>query len=142
MIFAHVHLDYASVHTILHKFVSAVAPGGLFVFGHMPADEYVPKEDPAYDATGTYVENYPAPFMGQQYPTFMMNRAGQIKFLTSMGLDIIYEATEIFQPALSYCVPEHQQYIIARRISDAFLEQPLPLPISRNSASGCHRKDP
>lgn len=131
MIFAHLQLDYASFHAAVYKFASTLQPGGLFVVGQMPADRYVPDNDPAYDSMGAYVENYPAPFMGEPLPTFMMSEAGQKTMLTSMGLEIVSETVDLFQPENPKCEPEAQQYIIARRYGLESLQSPVPQPRSK-----------
>ncbi|KAI9639964.1 hypothetical protein NHQ30_011633 [Ciborinia camelliae] len=130
MIFAHLQLSYAAVHATVYKFVSALKPGGIFVLGQMPSDTYVKDEDEAssYDETRTYVEDYNAPFMGEPLPTFMMSERGQRDFLTSMGLEIVDETIDEFQPDNERCEPEMQQYIIARRPVDGKILQSQPLP--------------
>ncbi|RMZ86653.1 hypothetical protein DV736_g6121, partial [Chaetothyriales sp. CBS 134916] len=130
MIFAHLQLNYTSFREAVYKFASALQPGGVFVVGQMPSDRYVPKGDQAYDPTGVYVEDYPAPFMGEPLPTFMMSAAGQRELLTSMGLEIVSETIDLFQPDNPKCEPEEQQYIIAVRKGDQPLEEPRPLPRS------------
>ncbi|KAF7857954.1 hypothetical protein EAF04_009311 [Stromatinia cepivora] len=128
MIFAHLQLSYAAVHAAVYKYVCALEPGGIFVFGQMPSDTYVKEEDNAYDETRTYVEDYSAPFMGEPLPTFMMSEQGQRNFLTSMGLEIVSETINEFQPDNEKCKPEKQQYIIARRPVDGKIVEPQPLP--------------
>ncbi|KAJ8061954.1 hypothetical protein OCU04_009739 [Sclerotinia nivalis] len=128
MIFAHLQLSYAAVHAAVYKYVCALEPGGIFVFGQMPSDTYVKEEDNAYDETRTYVEDYSAPFMGEPLPTFMMSEQGQRNFLTSMGLEIVSETIDEFQPDNEKCEPEKQQYIIARRPVDGKIVEPQPLP--------------
>ncbi|TGO31736.1 hypothetical protein BHYA_0421g00010 [Botrytis hyacinthi] len=129
MIFAHLQLSYAAVHAAVYKYVSALKPGGVFVLGQMPSDSYVKGEgNAAYDETRTYVEDYDAPFMGEPLPTFMMSEQGQRNFLTSMGLEIVSETIDQFQPDNEKCEPEMQQYIIARRPVDGTIVEPQPLP--------------
>lgn len=129
MIFAHLQLSYAAVHAAVYKYVCALKPGGIFVFGQMPSDTYVKDEDDSsYDETRTYVEDYNAPFMGEPLPTFMMSAQGQRNFLTSMGLEIVSETIDDFQPDNEICEPEKQQYIIARRPVDGKIVEPQPLP--------------
>ncbi|KAF5868747.1 putative methyltransferase protein [Botrytis fragariae] len=118
MIFAHLQLSYAAVHAAVYKYV-----------GQMPSDSYVKDEgNAAYDETRTYVEDYDAPFMGEPLPTFMMSEQGQRNFLTSMGLEIVSETIDQFQPDNEKCEPEMQQYIIARRPVDGKIVEPQPLP--------------
>ncbi|KAF7917850.1 uncharacterized protein EAE97_011988 [Botrytis byssoidea] len=129
MIFAHLQLSYADVHAAVYKYVLALKPGGIFVLGQMPSDSYVKDEgNAAYDETRTYVEDYDAPFMGELLPTFMMSEQGQRNFLTSMGLEIVSETIDRFQPDNVKCEPEMQQYIIARRPVDGKIVEPQPLP--------------
>ncbi|KAB8292437.1 hypothetical protein EYC80_008161 [Monilinia laxa] len=129
MIFAHLQLSYAAVHAAVYKYVSALKPGGIFVFGQMPSDTYVKDEDnSSYDETRTYVEDYNAPFMGEPLPTFMMSAQGQRNFLTSMGLEIVSETIDDFQPDNEICELEKQQYIIARRPVEGNIVEPQPLP--------------
>lgn len=129
MIFAHLQLSYAAVHTAVFKYVSALKPGGIFVLGQMPSDTYVKEEDiDSYDETRTYVEDYNAPFMGEPLPTFMMSEQGQRNFLMSMGLEIVSETVDKFQPDNEICEPEMQQYIIARRPVDGKIIEPQPFP--------------
>ncbi|TGO46478.1 hypothetical protein BCON_0322g00060 [Botryotinia convoluta] len=129
MIFAHLQLSYAAVHAAVYKYVSALKPGGIFVLGQMPSDSYVKdKGNAAYDETRTYVEDYDAPFMGEPLPTFMMSEQGQRNFLTSMGLEIVSETIDQFQPDNEKCEPEMQQYIIAKRPVDGKIVKPQPLP--------------
>lgn len=127
MIFAHLQLSYAAVHAVVYKYVCALKPGGIFVLGQMPSDAYV-KDDSSYDETRTYVEDYDAPFMGEPLPTFMMSEQGQRNFLESMGLEILSETIDEFQPDNEKCEPEKQQYIIARRPIDGKIVEPQPLP--------------
>ncbi|RAL66694.1 hypothetical protein DID88_006375 [Monilinia fructigena] len=115
MIFAHLQLSYAAVHAAVYKYVSALKPGGVFVFGQMPSDTYVKDEDnSSYDETRTYVEDYNAPFMGEPLPTFMMK--------------IVSETIDDFQPDNEICEPEKQQYIIARRPMEGNIVEPQPSP--------------
>lgn len=127
MIFAHLQLKYADFHAACFKFAQRLQPGGLLVIGQMPADKYV-KETSDYDDSGAWVQDYDAPFMGEPLPTFMMTAQGQRRFLTSMGLEIVKETLDSFQPKNPICGPEEQQYIIARRLDAKPLEQPFPPP--------------
>ena len=126
MIFAHLQLKYADFHAACFKFAQRLEPGGLLVIGQMPADKYV-KYNAAYDDSGAWVEDYDAPFMGEPLPTFMMTAQGQRRFLTSMGLEIVRETIDAFQPNNPVCTPEEQQYIIAKRPDAKSLEKPFPL---------------
>jgi len=127
IIFAQLQLSYADFHAAAYKFARTLVPGGVFVIGQMPADKYM-KNIADYDETGTFVEDYDAPFMGEPLPTFMLSAQGQRDFLASMGLDIVSETIDMFQPKNPKCDPEEQQYIIAKRTSGAPLQPPKPLP--------------
>lgn len=132
MIFSHLQLVYADFHEACFKYAQSLHPGGLLVIGQMPADKYV-KEKSDYDESGTWVENYKAPFMGEPLPTFMMTAQGQVKFLQSMGLEIIEQTIGSYQPNHPDCTPEEQQYIIAKRPNAEPLRRPLPLPTQSES---------
>jgi SAM-dependent methyltransferase len=126
MIFSTLQLSYADFHFAAYKFGSALQPGGFLVLGQMPSDTYV-KGDSSYDEAKVYVEDYPAPFMGEMLPTLMLSAEGQRNFLSSLGLDIVWEQIDTFQPRNEKCEPEVQQYIIARRPDEKPLAQPKPV---------------
>ncbi|KIX04899.1 uncharacterized protein Z518_05770 [Rhinocladiella mackenziei CBS 650.93] len=129
IIFSQLQLSYADLHSTICKFARTLEPGGILVLGQMPGDKYV--QDPAdWDETGTYVEDYDAPFMGEMLPTLMLSAEGQKGFLTSMGLEIVSETIDTFQPNNEKCVPEEQQYIIAKRPDERPLAEPKPRPKS------------
>ncbi|TGO29354.1 hypothetical protein BPAE_0016g00780 [Botrytis paeoniae] len=130
MIFAHLQMSYAAVHAAVYKYARALQPGGIIVLGQSPGDHHV-KEESAYDETRTYVEDYNVPFMGEPLPTFLMSTEGQRKFFQSMGLEIVSETIDLFQPDNPRCDLEMQQYIIAKRPGDGPISQPLPLPKTR-----------
>lgn len=113
VIFSQLQLQYADFRTAMLKYTAALRPGGLLVLGQMPGDDHV--EDGNWDETRTWVEDYPAPFMGEMLPTLMLSREGQRKFLQAMGLQVVWERIDIFEPKNERCVPEEQQYIIARK---------------------------
>jgi SAM-dependent methyltransferase len=127
IIFSHLQLSYADFHSTAYKYANALQAGGILVIGQMPSDIYV-KDDSHYDETRTYVEDYPAPFMGELLPTFAMSEEGQLNFLRSMGLDVISNKVDTFQPNNEKCEPEEQQYTIAKRPNEQPLAQPRPLP--------------
>ena len=127
IIFSHLQLFYADFHTAASKYANALEPGGILVIGQMPIDTYV-KDESDYDETKTYVEDYPAPFMGEMLPTFAMSAEGQLGFLRSMGLEIVSNKIDTFHPKNEKCVPEEQQYVIARRLNEEPLSLPRPLP--------------
>jgi hypothetical protein len=105
IIFSHLQLSYPDFHYAAHKYASTLQEGGLFVIGQMPADKYV-WDWSDYDETRTYVEDYPAPFMGEPLPTLALSAKGQLKFLRSMGLEIISNKADTFQPNNPKCDPE------------------------------------
>jgi SAM-dependent methyltransferase len=127
LIFAHLQLSYADFHAATYKYANALQPGGMLVLGQMPSDIYV-KVDSHYDETKTYVEDYDAPFMGEMLPTLMLSAEGQRNFLYSMGLDIVWDRVDTFQPRNEKCAPEEQQYIIATKSHENSVAQPKPLP--------------
>lgn len=127
IIFAQLQLSYADLHSVVYKLADALEEGGLVALGQMPGDSHV-KDEAHWDETKTYVEDYDAPFMGKMLPTLMLSAQGQRDFLSSMGLEIVSETIDMFQPKNEKCVPEEQQYIIARRPNEQPLTEPLPLP--------------
>lgn len=58
IIYAQLSLSYASVHAMAFKYAKALQPGGLMVVGQTPADVHVKPEDPAWDKSGAYVEDF------------------------------------------------------------------------------------
>ena len=131
IIFATLQLSYADFHAAVYKFANVLQPGGILALGQMPGDNYV-KDETHWDETKTYVEDYDAPFMGEPLPTFMLSAQGQRDFLTSMGLEIVSETIDAFQPDHPKCDSEDQQYIIARRPTVESLAAPRPLPRTGN----------
>jgi SAM-dependent methyltransferase len=127
IIFSHLQLSYNDFHAAVYKYANALEPGGILVIGQMPIDTYV-KDYSDYDETKTYVEDYSVPFMGGTLPSFAMSAEGQLKFLRSMGLEIVSNKVDTFQPKNQKCLPEEQQYTIARRPNEQPLTQPEPLP--------------
>ncbi|TEY36636.1 hypothetical protein BOTCAL_0547g00050 [Botryotinia calthae] len=127
MIFAHLQMSYAAIHSAVYKYARALQSGGIIVLGHEPGDHHV-KEESAYDETRTYVEDYNVHFMGEPLPTFLMIAESQRNFSRSMGLEIVSETIDLFQPDNPRCDPEMQQYIIAKRPGAGPISQPLPLP--------------
>jgi SAM-dependent methyltransferase len=126
MIFSTLQLSYADFYAAAYKFANALQPSGIFALGQMPSDTYV-KDESAYDVGKVYVEDYPAPFMGEMLPTLMLSAEGQRNFLSSMGLEIVWEQIDTFQPRNEKCEPEVQQYIIARRPDEKPLARPKPV---------------
>jgi len=127
IIFSHLQLSYADFYSAAYKYANTLQAGGILAIGQMPSDSYV-KDESCYDETRTYVEDYDAPFMGEPLPTLMLSAKGQRNFLSSMGLEIVSDAIDTFQPNNEKCEPEEQQYIIARRPNEQPLAQPKPHP--------------
>ncbi|KAK0246633.1 hypothetical protein LTS09_018227 [Friedmanniomyces endolithicus] len=127
IIYSQLGLEYATFHGAVSRLIHSLRPDGLLAIGQSPADK-IPKGDPAWDATNTYAEGYDLPFWGEPFATLMFTREGQRRFLESMGLYIVYDTLDVFQPDNPKCHPEHQHYIIARRRGDQALQEPLPLP--------------
>lgn len=134
IIYSQLGLSYAQFHTAVTRLVKTLLPDGLLIIGQSPADEKVAPEDPAWDATKAYVENYNLPFWGQPFPTLMFTREGQAQFLRSMGMEVVYDTVDVFQPNNPNCAPETQQYVIARRKGSEPLGEPEPRPSKRESA--------
>lgn len=130
IIYSQLSLDYASFHQATFNLAKALSPGGLLAVGQSPTDTHVPKDDHAYDETGSYVQGYNLPFWGKPFATLMMSRDGQQSFLRSMGLEVVYETMDDFQPDNQQCSVETQQYVIAQRPDSAPLYPPKPLPRS------------
>ncbi|KAK4981350.1 hypothetical protein LTR66_010060 [Elasticomyces elasticus] len=128
VIYRHLQLDYSSFHSAMFKLARALEPSGILVIGQSPTDTCVPEDDPTFDETRSYVEGYNLPFWGKPLATFMMSRGGQLEFLRSMGLEIVYETVDDFQPDNPRCGIETQQYVIAQRLNHTPLNLPKPLP--------------
>jgi len=128
IIYSHLQLDYKSFHSGTHRLAQSLKKNGLLAIGQSPTDTKVPTDDPAFDETKSYVEGYNLPFWGKPLDTFMMSREGQKNFLQSMGMEIVYETVDDFQPDNPKCDVETQQYIIARRLDDKPIDPPQPLP--------------
>jgi len=127
VIFSHLQLHYADFHAAIYKFTQTLQPEGILAIGQMPADDYV-KDDKWGDETKTWVQDYLAPFWGELTPTFMMTAQGLLDLLNSMGLEIVSNTIDIFQPKNDKCASEVQQYVIAKRKGQGPIRQPLPLP--------------
>ena len=98
VIFSHLQLStYADFHAAMYRFASALLPNGVLAIGTQPSDIYV-KEKSSYDETRTYAENYPAPFMGEDLPTFFLTAKGMEDFITSTGLEIVSQERGMFEP--------------------------------------------
>jgi SAM-dependent methyltransferase len=127
VIFSHLQLQYADFEAAMRKYVAALRPGGLLVLGQMPGDDHVREDEEGRggwgDETRTWVEDYPAPFMGEMLPTLMLSREGQRRFLRGLGLEVVWERIDLFQPKNERCVPEEQQYIIARKRGGAEVQR-------------------
>jgi len=129
IIYSQLGLSYAAFHAAVSKLSKSLKPGGLLVIGQSPADgEKVPADAPEWDETRSFVEGYNLPFWGKPFATLMFTREGQKDFLRSMGLEIVYDTSNVFQPDNEACHPERQQYVIARRHGDQPVTPPRPLP--------------
>jgi SAM-dependent methyltransferase len=128
VIYSQLGLTYAAFHKAAYKFAQALRPGGFFVIGQSATDGDVPADDTAWDATRSYVEGYNLPFWGEPFPTLMFSRQAQRSFLESMGLTIVYDTLNDFQPDNPKCDVEHQQYIIAQLKGNVVTGEPLPAP--------------
>jgi SAM-dependent methyltransferase len=131
IMFSHLQLSsWEDFHAAMWKFAEAVDSGGHLVIGTVTADKFVAKEDEgwAYDETGTYALDYEVPFLGDMVKSFHLSKQGMEQFVLSLGLEIVYQAVDIFHPNHPAAVGEEQQYIIARRSSNAPLPEPKPLP--------------
>lgn len=124
VIYSQLGLSYAQFSTAISQLAKTLLPDGLIVIGQSPADGKVAADDPAWKASKTYVEGYNLPFWGQPFPTLMFTREGQAQFLRSMGLEVVYDTVDVFQPNNPNCAPETQQYIIARRKGSQPVEEP------------------
>ncbi|KAK3117815.1 hypothetical protein LTR53_000503 [Teratosphaeriaceae sp. CCFEE 6253] len=128
IIYSQLSLSYADVHAMAFRLAKSLAPGGLMAVGQEAAECHVPNHHPRWDVTHSYVEDFNLPFWGKPFNTLLLSRQGQQTFLKSMGLEIVSETLDTFQPDNPACDPEHQQYVIARRKDDQPLSPPEPLP--------------
>ena len=128
IIFSQLGLTYAEFYVAVYKLAKTLQPDGLLIIGQAPAEQVVPPQDDAWDETKSYVEGYNLPFWGKPFPTLMFSRDGQKEFLESMGLTVLYDEVNTFQPDNANCGPEDQQYTIARRDGNDTLKQPMPVP--------------
>jgi len=62
------------------------------------AKRYLRKDVSSYVETKVYVEDYPAPFMGEPLPALMLSAEGQRNSLNSMGVEVVWEQVDAFQP--------------------------------------------
>lgn len=124
IIFSQLSLSFEEFSDVAFRFAKALRPGGLMVVGQAHTDPVVPIDDPAWDGMKSYVEAYPLPFMGKDWPTLMFSCKGQRRFLESMGMEVIYESVNLFHPGNPKCEAEHQQYVIARRLEEREVEKP------------------
>lgn len=128
IVFSQLGLAYADFHKSISRLARCLRSDGLLVLGQAPAEQVVPPQDSAWDETRTFVEGYNLPFWGQPFPTLMFSREGQKAFLRSMGLAILYDTVDVFQPDNAKCDPETQQYVIAQRYTDNIIQEPVPIP--------------
>ncbi|KAK0936164.1 hypothetical protein LTR29_012262 [Friedmanniomyces endolithicus] len=128
IIYSQLSLSYADVHAMVYRLAKSLSPDGLMCVGQDAADLHVPADDPHWDKTHTYAEDFNLPFWGKPFKTLLLTRQGQQEFLTSMGLDIVCETFDFFRPDNPACGQEHQQYVIAQRRDSNPLLPPKPLP--------------
>lgn len=131
IIYSQLGLSYQEFHTAMSKLIKTLLPDGLLVIGQSPAGEKVPADDPTWDETKSFVDGYNLPFWGKPFLTLMFTREGQARFLQSMGMEIVYDTVDVFQPNNPNCHPETQQYIIARRKGSDPMVEPEPRPVKR-----------
>lgn len=115
--------SFDEFYDVIFKYGSHVSSNGYLVLGTCPADPYV-KDKKNFDSTGSYAVNYPVPFMGEPQPNLILTSQALVDFVESMGFKAVSNTVDIFYPADSRCEPEHQQYVIAQRLSDAPLQKP------------------
>jgi ubiquinone/menaquinone biosynthesis C-methylase UbiE len=127
IIYSQLQLNYQDFYGAAYKYAQALQPGGYFVIGQSPSNTHV-AEPEAMDETHTYAEGYNLPFMGEDCFTLLFSEEGQKDFLRSMGLEVVWELIDIFQPNDPKCNPERQQYVIAKRVDEKPLSPPKPLP--------------
>lgn len=128
IIYSQLGLSFPSFCASVYKLAKTLQPGGLLTIGQSPADPTVPKDDPKWDETRTFVEGYNLPFWGKPFPTLMFSREGQKRWLESLGLDVVYETVDVYQPDDEKCDAEHQQYVIAQWKGEGSVSEPWPLP--------------
>ena len=132
IIYSHLGLSYADFHSAAFRFAKALQPGGILVIGASPTENHkVPEDDPTWDDTKSLVDGFNLPFWGKPFFTLMFTRKGQLAFLRSMGLEVVYDEADWFKPDNLACHPEFQQYVIARRNGDQTISEPKPLPSKR-----------
>nr|OQO10335.1 hypothetical protein B0A51_18303 [Rachicladosporium sp. CCFEE 5018] len=113
IIYSQLGLSYPAFHSAAVKFAKALQPGGLMVIGQSPADD-VPADASEWDLTRSYVDGYNLPFMGEPFATLMFTREGQKKYMRDLGMEIVYDTVDIFQPDSAKSDPETQQYVIGQ----------------------------
>ncbi|KAK4506416.1 hypothetical protein PRZ48_000146 [Zasmidium cellare] len=118
IIYSQLGLSYTAFNATARRLAQALEPGGVMVIGQSPADPgKVPANAPEWDETKSYVSGFNLPFMGEPFATLMFTREGQKGYLRSLGLDIVYETVDVFQPQSAKAHAETQQYVIAQRPS-------------------------
>ena len=118
IIYSQLGLSYSAFHAVASKLVKALQPGGLMVIGQSPADANdVPTDAVEWNPAKTHVDGFNLPFWGEPFATLMFTRDGQKEYLRSLGLEVVYNTVDVFQPDNPKCDPETQQYVIAQRPS-------------------------
>ena len=129
--FSHMQLSFQDLHSSMLKYAASLRDDGLLVMATVPSDNYV-QDKSLYDETGSYVEDFRAPFMGTEVTTTLFTTQGLLNFLQSLGLEILDSKFAQFQPKSSSFDPEDQLFIIAKRTGYQHpLMGPYPLPQSR-----------
>lgn len=131
IIYSQLGLSYKEFHTATSRLIKHLLPSGLLIIGQSPADGKVAADDPAWNASGAFVEGYNLPFWGKPFLTLMFKREGQLQWLRSMGMEIVYDTLDVFQPNNPNCDPEHQQYVVARWKGSDPLVEPEPRPVEK-----------
>jgi len=127
VVFSHMQLSLQELHTAMLKYAACLRVGGLLLLAAVPSDNYV-RDKSLYDETGSYLEDFPTPFMGMQITMTLFTANGLLKFLQSIGLDIVDHKFAQFQPKASGSLPEDQSFITAKRTDKHPLMGPYPLP--------------
>jgi len=131
IVFSYMQLSLQDLHTAMLKYAACLRVGGFLVMTAVPSDNYV-QDDSRYDETGSYIEDFPTPFMGMQITTTLFTSTGLLNFLRSIGLEILGSKLALLQPKTSGSIPEDQFFIIARRIDEQHpLMGPYPVPETR-----------
>ena len=114
MMFSHMQLSAADFRSVLHKYTGCLREGGLFVLACVPSDNYI-TDMSLYDDTGSYIENLPVPFMGQEVKVTVFTTKGTLDLFRSLGMEIVESKSVVFQPKGEGFDPEAQLFVVAGR---------------------------